>query len=511
MRITNSMMVNQFLSDANESLNRVSKYQEEVDSTKRVTNISDDPQATLTALRARNKLSSLNMYQDNITTAKSYFKEAESADDELDDILQTVYQEVVDASDGGKNDSDLSDISDELKSLQNEIVSLGNTTVGTTYLFGGYNFTGTTDAAGNKTAPFSVNASGHLIYNGIDLTQFSCSDDYNTQTSLMSDCASTLQEDATSLASTNSDEYAKNTLCADALEAANNLISDGKYALSAAKEFGIDTAASDGYQKLSGFISSLSDLSDTLSDECSKDLAGDYILTSDPSIQLTSDGSIDYDYYKEKGISVMTDDEYQNCFSLSDAQNIVGQINELIGNTDTTDGVGLNYSMSEATSALGDEMDSALTASGAKDALEAETDNRAEIPVGDGISIDYTFTGLDLLGSGQNNIYYILGKCTSMLDSGDTDGLKGMISSIQDARSSVLNMETTIGSTENRLDLISDRYDTSKSNYTAMRSNAVDADMAEAITDLMTAKTVYNAALAGGAEIVKTSLLDYLD
>ena len=510
MRITNSMMVNQFLSDANDSLGRVSKYQGEVDSTKRVTNISDDPQATLTALRARNKLSSLGMYQENITTAKSYFNEAESADDELNKILQTVYQKVVDASAPGKNGSDFSDISDELKSLQSEVVSIGNTTVGTTYLFGGFNFTGTIDGAGKKTAPFSVNASGHLVYNGIDLTQLSCLDDYKGQTSQMSDCATTLQADGTALAGTSSDEYAKNTVCAEAMKSVKSLISDGKYALSAAKQFGIDTNASAGYKKLSDFISSLSGLSDKLSNECSKKLAGNYVLTSDPSIHLTGDGSIDYKYYKDNGISVMTDDEYKNCFSLTDARNIVGQINELIGNTDPTDGVGLNYSMSEANSALQGEMDSVLTASGAKEALKAETGNKATIPIGEGVSIDYTFTGLDLLGNGKKNIYYALGKCISMLDTGDTDGLKGMISSLQDAQGSVLNMQTTIGATENRLDLINDRYNTSKSNYTEMRSNAVDADMAEAITDLMTAKTVYNAALAGGAEIVKTSLLDFL-
>jgi flagellar hook-associated protein 3 FlgL len=46
MRITNSMMVSQFLNDANNSLSRVCKYQNQVDSTKRITNISDDPEAT---------------------------------------------------------------------------------------------------------------------------------------------------------------------------------------------------------------------------------------------------------------------------------------------------------------------------------------------------------------------------------------------------------------------------------------------------------------------------------
>lgn len=85
-----------------------------------------------------------------------------------------------------------------------------------------------------------------------------------------------------------------------------------------------------------------------------------------------------------------------------------------------------------------------------------------------------------------------------------------MISEIQGAQSSVLNLETKIGTTENRLDLIDGRYDTSTANYTEMKSNATDADMTESITKLMTARTVYSAALAAGAEIVQTSLLDFL-
>lgn len=54
------------------------------------------------------------------------------------------------------------------------------------------------------------------------------------------------------------------------------------------------------------------------------------------------------------------------------------------------------------------------------------------------------------------------------------------------------------------------RYTTSELNYTEMKSNAEDVDMAEAIMNLTTAKTVYNAALAGGAQIIQTSLIDFL-
>jgi flagellar hook-associated protein 3 FlgL len=97
-----------------------------------------------------------------------------------------------------------------------------------------------------------------------------------------------------------------------------------------------------------------------------------------------------------------------------------------------------------------------------------------------------------------------------MLKSNDVSGLSKYISEIQAAQSSVLSFETVIGASINRMDLISTRYESSEYNYLEMFSDAIDADMAQSITQLITALTVYNAALAAGAEIIKTSLLDFL-
>jgi len=488
MRITNSMMVSQFLNDVNSSLNRVSKYQDQVDSTKRVSNISDDPQATLTALKARNQLSNLEIYQGNIETATSYLNEAESASNELNEVLQKVYEEVVSATSGTKTQDDLDVIAEELTNLRDEIVSIGNTKVGTSYAFGGYNFTGTTDGV-TTTAPFSVDeSSGHLIYNGIDLSKVSWAEDYATNTSLMTSSSSAISVNSTALASTGSDEYARDTLCSDALEALNNLVASGETALDAAKEFGIDPSSS-AYQNLSaliygvgdegdsGYIAGLSDLAEDLYNECSRELAQNL-------------------------------DDDSNAFSITSAQSILDSINELISNSDST--AGLNYSMSDAVTGLQSEIDADTDYSSAAAALADEEDNQAVLKIGTDQEVSFTFSGTDLLGSGTENVYFILDKCISMLSEGDTESLSNMISEIQNAQSNALCFETEIGTTETNMSMISSRYDASEINYTEMKSNAIDADMAEAITNLTTAQTVYSAALAGGASIIQTSLIDFL-
>ncbi len=509
MRITNSMMINQFLNGMYESLERVNKYQNQVNTTRRITNISDDPQATVTALRSRNKLTSLKIFDNNINTAKSYLKEAEVATKSINNIIQTVYEKVIEAIGAGKNEEDLSIIADELITLQEELVTIGNTTIGTTYLFGGFNFTGTIDNNGAVKPPFTVDpATGHLIYNNIDLTQVACYDDYNANADSMAKFADDIKQCIIDIADASSDEYARDTICAKALYNVRGIIYSANAALKGAERFGLDTGASEGYKKLTDFVNSLSELSDKLSDEISLKLAGVYILVTDPSIKRTETGEIDYEYYKEKHISVLTEAELNNRFNIDDAKAILNSIGELLDNSDDT--VGLDYSMNDVLSELRGEMESVLSASNALTNLEIEANNKCSIQIGKNNTVYYMYTGLDLFGSGKDNLYYMIDKCVSMLKSNDVSGLSKYISEIQAAQSSVLSFETVIGASINRMDLISTRYESSEYNYLEMFSDAIDADMAQSITQLITALTVYNAALAAGAEIIKTSLLDFL-
>jgi flagellar hook-associated protein 3 FlgL len=120
-------------------------------------------------------------------------------------------------------------------------------------------------------------------------------------------------------------------------------------------------------------------------------------------------------------------------------------------------------------------------------------------------------TSADTNQSNATNLYYILDKCVGVLN-GDLDkSLMGsMVTTLQSAQSQVLSLNTDVGTSQNRMSMISDRYVASKVNYSGMLSDAEDADMAEAAVTLTTAKTVYNAALAAGAKIVQTSLVDFL-
>lgn len=503
MRITNSMMSKKFLTESNAALNRVAKYQSQVDTTKKLSSISDDPQATLTALKARNRLSNLALYQSNISTASSYLKEAESATSSLNDIIQTAYGEIVTAQSGAKSQDELNIIAEELKNLQKEVFSISNSSMGTSYLFGGYNFTGKISGM-TKQPPFSIDSvSGDISYNGINLSRFAWKNEFDTMTATMSDLRTSYLDAATSFAGSTDDSYTY-SLAEEAAEALNNLAARAQEAMSDAKKFGIDPSTSAGYADFATFYNDITAAADDLNAALSKELAGDFILDT-AATQFLPDGSIDYAYYEAQGKSVYTADELANKYSRTDTQTLLDTASALLTGPIAPP---VTVDMDTAITNLSGEV---VLTTAEQDALTNETGKTASLQIGTSQSIEMTLTGLDLLGTGENNIYHILGKAIDLLENGgDGEGLSKMLTSLQNAQSSVLNVTTKIGTTQNRMDMIGSRYNSSELNYTKMRSDAEDADMAESIINLTTAQTVYNAALAGGAEIIKTSLIDFL-
>ncbi len=477
MRITNGMMVSQFLNDANGSLNRLANAQSVVDSTKRISNIADDPMATISALKARNKLSTLADYQSSIKTSDSYLAEAESSVSSLNTAVQSAYELIVSANSGSKTDTNLATISQELTNLRDEVLSIANSTMGTTYLFGGANTVGTS-SGGTGTPPFSVdNATGHLMYNGIDMTALSLKEEYTSSTDKMTSGYTDVMTAIGTLGnSSTTDYYAKNTVCPKIVSSLKDMITNGKNAILSAEQFGnVDTTG------LVDVVNNLTTMKENLENEMSKGL-----------------GST------------------ENPFSIS------GCLSKLTTLTDTAAPTFKNK-MDAAILAVGTQLD--VTADQAK--LATEKNASTVLQIGSTQTMEITMNGVQLLGSGASNLYHVLDKCASILSGkldstlADTtaltdtklgkDLLKDLSSVLQDSQSGVLSLQTKIGTSRNRLDMISDRYTSSNLTYTTMKSDAEDADMAEAYTAFTTAKTVYNAALSAGASIIQTSLLDFLN
>jgi len=144
-------------------------------------------------------------------------------------------------------------------------------------------------------------------------------------------------------------------------------------------------------------------------------------------------------------------------------------------------------------------------------ALIAESDTSIQYEMGFNLKMSVSVNGAELLGTGDDNIYTVLDNLYNALNSdASAEEISGYADKLQDSQSHVLSVLADIGGRENRLELVSNRYDEDNLMYTDMKSKLEDVDQAEAIMNYKMSEYVYNAALQVGSEILQPSLVDFL-
>ena len=170
MRITNSMLVNNFMRNLNSNLTRMDGLQNMLATGRKFAHISDDPSALIYSQAARNNLARLSHYQRTVQSAQDRLEQAEAGLMELQRILADAYVETINASTDVKTDSDRQNISAAIGQLREHFIVTLNTTFGDKYVFSGYNSPGDS-FGGEVTGPFTVSEDGQrLLFNGFDLT-----------------------------------------------------------------------------------------------------------------------------------------------------------------------------------------------------------------------------------------------------------------------------------------------------------------------------------------------------
>lgn len=164
MRITNSMMINQFLYNMNNNLGKLDKYHNQLETGRKITRPSDDPVGVTRSLQARTDLSKLERYTQNVGDAKAWLTQTETSLMEMNEIIKRAYDLAIDSNSGTKTPEDMASNAKELRELENQLIQCANTTYGGRYVFGGYN---------TVEVPFKIetdlNGNRQLIYNGADL------------------------------------------------------------------------------------------------------------------------------------------------------------------------------------------------------------------------------------------------------------------------------------------------------------------------------------------------------
>lgn len=406
MRITNSMMIDNLLSNINGGLTRLNKYNSQLSTNRKITRLSDDPVGVLNSMNARQKLNMCNQFKDNLTSARNWVDQSESALMDMEDVVIKIKENVIDAASGTKTDSDKANIGILVGELKDHLLQMCNSTVGDKYIFAGYNST---------KAPFSVDSSGHVLYNGIDLT-----------------------------------------------------VDDTAPVLGSAIA---DTANASGFT-WDGPIG--------LPGEYSITAAGDTLTVTGESGSVVFSGTI----------------------TTSAGSNVLDLTAQGLGTISWTDGG----------SATADEVAAAIASAGTvstETGLEAA--QNINFVIGFNLTMDVSFTGVDIVGKGEDNMFKILSDLEEALNSGaSSEEISSFLDPLQGIQDRLLLRTVEVGTRSQKIETLENRYAQDLINYEAIRSDVEDIDQAEVILNYKLSESIYQQALASGAEIIVPTLMDFL-
>lgn len=136
--------------------------------------------------------------------------------------------------------------------------------------------------------------------------------------------------------------------------------------------------------------------------------------------------------------------------------------------------------------------------------------------IGPGVSVTINVVGSDFLGGGQaagdDKLLNVLRDMSAHLRSGDAESLRGTDTARLDANlDKLLEVRGANGARTNRFEAAAARLDQMEGPVTEDLSDVEDADIAQTLIDLSSQTASYQAALRAGANIVQSSLLDFLD
>lgn len=138
MRVTNSMVVNNLLSNLGHNATRLSKYQNQVSTGKRIKNLSDDPIGASYSIRYATDIGKEQQYMSNIESSNEILTATETALTSTNEVLARIRDLTVQASGVQQSENSRQSISVELEELKQELISLGNTSYNGRYIFSGY-------------------------------------------------------------------------------------------------------------------------------------------------------------------------------------------------------------------------------------------------------------------------------------------------------------------------------------------------------------------------------------
>lgn len=538
MRVTNSMMISNMLSNLNKNLNVMSRKQDELSTGKRIIFASDDPVATAKILKFKTDLADMTQYSTNTRDAQAWLDASESSIAEMGEVLQRVRELAVQAANGTYTESDTKKIQEEIVQLRDHLISSGNFNFAGRYLFssnytdqkllntdGTYNIPITAQDLVDK--PVAVYEVSHREFmsvgtHGIDIFGYKL--DSSTYTTTMPNdtkVSGTAAEKAAVSA-----DFSKTT---DYTSASLGVTINGS-------TYTVDTSAMKGtalkplemqkildqYQNASNGTGKLSDVADVYFDQNSKLVIRNKTVGATGTVALVASTGL------TNGQNVTNPSSPVALGSITASVSGVNASAATVNGSGTptplTDFYGKKFVMDYN----GQTKTFTFASTGTLTDLQNDLQSQIDTAYGTGkVTVGLspiTFSTNTAVGdttqptlrvqnvvATESQMVTDLNEFIGYLTTADHTGVSNMIEKVDKHLQQLLAVRADIGARTNRVELIDARIAENSTTFTRLLSNVQDADMAETIMFMKNAENVYKAALSVGGKIIQPSLVDFIN
>ncbi|MEJ8302698.1 flagellar hook-associated protein FlgL [Saccharibacillus sacchari] len=147
------------------------------------------------------------------------------------------------------------------------------------------------------------------------------------------------------------------------------------------------------------------------------------------------------------------------------------------------------------------------------DYAQVETDNTAvKYVIGENIQFQINTSGNEFFGmkGDADNVFASMDRVIAAMKSGDQSAITAEMSGVESRTNKMLAARSEVGARTNRVELVNSRLLDQEQNTTTLLSKTEDLDVAEALIKATSAQTVYEAALKSSANIMSSSLIDFM-
>lgn len=137
MRVTNTMMNKQLVSNLNRSFSKMDKLQNHLSTGSKILRPGDDPVGLTYVMRYNSEMSRNDEYMKNVDTGIGWLREMDSLMQQASDILKRAKTLTQQASTGTTPEDAREAIAIEIKHLKEQMVMIGNSTFAGRYMFNG--------------------------------------------------------------------------------------------------------------------------------------------------------------------------------------------------------------------------------------------------------------------------------------------------------------------------------------------------------------------------------------